>query len=386
VIDLETSIKNRGPDSIGNNKADPFVQDNQVVWTGIGYPDNGYSTHKGALINELPEDKVIVGQNIKFDLHYLMREPKIRKNIHRITIWDTQLAEYLLTGQQSKMISLDKLAEKYGGTLKDDRIKEYWNADIDTEDIPDKEIEPYLVGDLENTKLVYQGQLERAKELDMLPLIEAQMRALLATTEMEFNGMYFNRETAMIDLGGLLVKKSALEKQIVRVMESVLPAELVAVPNPESKDHLSVLLFGGNVKYKKKVNVLDDDGVPVKFKSGKRVGQIKTKMIQDEEFVRGLCHHAPAGEWETKKAGIYSTDENVLKYIIDNEANRNAVDFCEMLLEFRTLSKEIGTYYGPYISLVHEDGCIHGKLLHTNTSTGRLSSQSPNLQNITNEE
>ena len=128
VIDLETSIKNRGEDAIGKNKADPFVSKNKIVWSGwkiINGDGNATQviTRAGYEI-PIKENDLIVGQNIKFDLHYLMRKKENKEALKTASIWDTQLAEYILTGQQSKMVSLDTLSQKYGGTVKDDKIKE----------------------------------------------------------------------------------------------------------------------------------------------------------------------------------------------------------------------------------------------------------------------
>lgn len=381
VIDLETSIKNRGDGAIGKNKADPFVPENKIVW--VGTRTNSINKTEKTDTYKIEPDIMLVGQNIKFDLHYLMRDEDNRTVLPTCSIWDTQLAEYILTGQQVKMISLDKLAEKYGGTLKDDKIKEYWDCGVETEDIPDSEIEPYLIGDLENTDKVFREQIKRAQDKGLLPLISSQMEALLATTEMEYNGMYFSKGSAMSELTVLLKQKMILEKDIVAAMRLFIPAIVIPEPNVESKDHLSAFLFGGELKYTNDKPVYDDDGNVVRYKTGLKKGLVKTKRTKCTYSIDGIT--VPKPEWETKKAGVYKTDEEVLSELRD-KSNPFVAGFCDDLLRFRNLSKEVGTYYGPYINLVHEDACIHGRLIHTNTNTGRLSSQSPNLQNITNKD
>ncbi|WP_033928935.1 hypothetical protein, partial [Vibrio cholerae] len=95
---------------------------------------------------------LLVGQNIKFDLLWMMKTyPDFREMLPNLCIWDTQLAEYLLTGQDHKMASLNELAVKYGGTLKDDRIAEFWKAGVDTTDIPFPMLEEYQKYDVINT-------------------------------------------------------------------------------------------------------------------------------------------------------------------------------------------------------------------------------------------
>jgi len=73
----------------------------------------------------------------------------------------------------------------------------------------------------------------------------------------------------------------------------------------------------------------------------------------------------------------YSTDAAVL------EALRDKHPIIEALLEYRQLEKLKGTYVDALPELVSPDtGRIHTWLSQTATSTGRLSSSDPNLQNI----
>ena len=99
VMDSETSIKC----PIGNNKAHPMWPANRVVKSGYYFVDGalGYASCDGEL--ELEETEFVVGQNIKFDLLYCFRD---NRHAPLPAIWDTQLAEYLLTGQQHKYASL----------------------------------------------------------------------------------------------------------------------------------------------------------------------------------------------------------------------------------------------------------------------------------------
>jgi len=73
----------------------------------------------------------------------------------------------------------------------------------------------------------------------------------------------------------------------------------------------------------------------------------------------------------------YSTDAKVLQEL----ANRGHT-IAERIIEYRELTKLKGTYIDGLIDLVDEDGRIHSTLNQTTTATGRLSSDSPNLQNI----
>ncbi len=74
----------------------------------------------------------------------------------------------------------------------------------------------------------------------------------------------------------------------------------------------------------------------------------------------------------------YSTNEEVLNNLID------AHEIIPHLLEYREIYKLKSTYLEPLIKLSKEDenSRIYTSFLQTGTSTGRLSSKEPNLQNI----
>jgi DNA polymerase-1 len=72
----------------------------------------------------------------------------------------------------------------------------------------------------------------------------------------------------------------------------------------------------------------------------------------------------------------YSTDAQVLEGLLDKH------DIIEPILEYRMLSKLHGTYIEGLASKADENGRIHTTFFQTGTSTGRLSSADPNLQNI----
>ena len=72
----------------------------------------------------------------------------------------------------------------------------------------------------------------------------------------------------------------------------------------------------------------------------------------------------------------YSTDAKVLQQLAIEHP------IADRIIAYRELAKLKGTYIDGLVKLVGEDGRIHGTLNQTTTATGRLSSDSPNLQNI----
>ncbi len=72
----------------------------------------------------------------------------------------------------------------------------------------------------------------------------------------------------------------------------------------------------------------------------------------------------------------YSTDESVLEEIADS------YPIARTILDYRASSKLKSTYVDNLLLLADENNIVHSYLDQTGTVTGRLSSSSPNLQNI----
>ena len=76
------------------------------------------------------------------------------------------------------------------------------------------------------------------------------------------------------------------------------------------------------------------------------------------------------------KTGGYSTDSDVLEKLIDEHP------IISLILEYRKYNKLLTTYIDGFKPLIDKNGLIHTTYYQAQTSTGRLSSRKPNLQNI----
>lgn len=74
--------------------------------------------------------------------------------------------------------------------------------------------------------------------------------------------------------------------------------------------------------------------------------------------------------------GGFSTEEKVLEKLLDEHP------IIPFILKYREINKLRNTYIEPLLKLANKEGRIFTSFLQTGTSTGRLSSKSPNLQNI----
>lgn len=75
-------------------------------------------------------------------------------------------------------------------------------------------------------------------------------------------------------------------------------------------------------------------------------------------------------------SGSFSTKVSVLEELKENNP------IIKEILSYRELQKLLSTYIDVIPKMVGEDGRLHAKFLQNGTTTGRFSSQDPNLQNL----
>lgn len=368
-------------------------QDAQVDYSAVGIPP------QHAFDNiDLSNVDVIVCHNAKFDLLYLWRSKYLRDwLIAGGRVYCTMQAEYLLRGQQgiahnkgkSNGLSLDALAIKYGGTLKDGEVKDVWANGGTTLDIPEQQLIEYAKYDVINTEIILLNQIRQASKLGMLNIIDVYNDHLLAIVEMEFNGMYINKDAAMLmseEVNSLL---TSIETKIRSLFANheLWPDDLLEFKMTSSQ-HLANLFFGGSASIVERKAVLDDDGKEIRFKTGAKKGQIKTRLEKSEIYITGLGEKF-LESWRTEKGGR-GVGEDVIKELLSITSNTITKTICQLLLEHREHSKVLSTYLykkkgnteSGLVPLIHPDGCVHSDYQTTRTETGRLSSTHPNLQNV----
>ena len=108
--------------------------------------------------------------------------------------------------------------------------------------------------------------------------------------------------------------------------------------------------------------IYEDAGVEFNIGSPKQLGEVLFERLSIPPLRK-------------TKTG-YSTDARVLQQLAIEHP------IAERIIEYRELTKLRGTYIEGLSKLIGEDGRIHTTLNQTAAATGRISSESPNLQNI----
>lgn len=371
ILDVETTISNKG---------NPFDETNKLCYVGllgsiprtisIEYGDEPYRHKLDEIQKEIDESEILVGFNIKFDLHWLR---KYGINFVGKRIWDCQLVHFILTGQQYPYPSLNSVSAYYDlGSKLDVVATEYWGNKIDTPNIPQDILEEYLVGDLQLTQKVYEKQMEEfaSSAKTMQRLISLHNQDLLILQEMEYNGLLFDEKQSN-------VLAEELQEQIKKIDDILFEYHSLVDFNPNSTEHLSAFLYGGIIKVKRRETI----GL---FKTGTRKGQAKERWVLHEITFDRLVNPLKGSELE--KEGFFSTDEQTLKSL---KGNKKAKEVIELLLHRAVLEKRLSTYYKGLVDLRKEmnwhEGRLHGQLNQCVARTGRLSSSKPNLQNFDGE-
>lgn len=367
VIDTECSGALR-------NNAHPFDRRNYVVALGCYNPntnsslhyydnDDDVSTHIRNHIPAIQKDSLVVGFNLKFDLHWLRRYG-ITLLDHKL--WDCQLAEFILSNQRTHYPSLNIALSRYNLPAKKDILQKYLDEGKDVNEIPKDELLEYLQHDLESTYQLFLRQQEDINK-QYRRIFSIQCVDLHVLQEMEWNGMKYDFEKS----AELSNSSRGKEKELIKKLNDLVNVQYI---NWNSGDHVSTVLYGGELDIEARVPV----GV---YKTGTKAGQPRFKVEHHKHPLPRLVE--PLKGSELKKEGYWSTAEPILTEL---KAKGVAGKIVKLLLELSKLDKERSTYFdgipkkAAYFGW--NDSMIHGQINQCVAVTGRTSSSNPNLQNI----
>ena len=263
-----------------------------------------------------------IGQNIKYDLTVLANYGIELKG----TLFDTMIAHYVLHPELRH--NMDYLAEiylNYQTIHIDELIGAKGKNQRSMRDLAPSEVYEYAAEDADITLQLYHKLLPELEKEGLYTLFhDIEMPLVPVLARMEMNGVCLDTDSLRQTSEEFTQKMQEIEQEIY---------ELAGEPfNISSPKQVGDILFG-------KLKIVDK---PKKTKTGQ-----------------------------------YVTNEEVLQ----NLKGRHAI--VEKILDYRGYKKLLGTYVDALPLLVNpRTGHIHTSYNQAVTTTGRLSSSNPNLQNI----
>lgn len=327
------------------------------------------------LINTLPIGNldILVGHNVTYDVFIgLTCTGKKDASLPRHTVlWDTMLAAYLLSNQELKSPSLNETAEYFGiSGRKDDEVSQMIKSGICPSTIDPDKLKAYLDQDILLTKDVFlkQRELFLAKPKQWQNMFINQMLFLANTFRASYNGIKIDNNFVNEQKAALNDRQGQLYDELIDFMAGFTAIDKTFW-NPSSNDDLRIVLYGGIKTVEKRVVV----GV---YKTGAKAGQNRYKIEKNHFDIYGMFQGLNLRDEEK------TVDESKIKQLKTVCKWFSRTQFLDNILEYRDITKNLGTYYEGYMSYADSDGFIHPQYHHTRTPTGRLTCTSPNLQNI----
>ncbi len=322
-LSLDTETTGTDPISVKLVGLSFSIRENQAFYVPI--PQNDEEAQK--IVNEFKpvyenENILKIGQNIKYDLLVLQNYGVELKG----KIFDTMIAHYLL--QPELHHGMDYLAEVYLNyqTIHiEELIGSKGKNQKNMADLPPTAVYEYACEDADVTLKLKNVLEPLLKENDCDRLFwEIEMPLMPVLAYMERNGVCIDRE-------GLKETSRLYTEEMNRIEKEI--HELA--------------------------------GTDFNIASPKQVGEVLFDRLKIVDKPKKT------------KTGQYVTSEEVL------ESLRTKHPVVEKILEHRGLKKLLGTYIDALPKLVNPvTGHIHTSFNQTITTTGRLSSSNPNLQNI----
>lgn len=275
------------------------------------------------LLKPLLENKSIlkIGQNIKYDALVLKKY-----GVEMTPIDDTMVLSYILEGTKHGH-GMDELAQLYldHNTIKYQDVVGSGRGQVTFDKVPLERALTYAAEDADITLQLYNFLKPRLLSDHQCTVYETMERPLIPVlVDMEWRG---------IKVDGSILKKLSMEfEKRLGDIERKIQEEVGEVFNVGSPKQLGEVLFE-----------------KLKLPGGKK-----------------------------GKTGAYSTSAEVLESL-----SEQGFSLADMLLEWRQLSKLKSTYTDALPQQINpQTGRVHTSYAMAVTSTGRLSSSDPNLQNI----
>ena len=153
-LDVETTTHSKGHPFDPRNKLVSYVYHIDGITGFRHFTDPDF---RSTILELVRSNSILCGFNIKFDLHWLRNLGVIP--YPDVKVWDLQLGEFILSGQKNRFASLEDTYQSYGmDGKKSHEIEDYWNAGINTDEIPPEVLERRGIGDVQPLPELFSAQ------------------------------------------------------------------------------------------------------------------------------------------------------------------------------------------------------------------------------------
>lgn len=343
--------------------------------------------------------------NMQFDIRFLMSVynfTEFEKNL------DTKVAYFLVVSQEkAKSFKLTDIAYEMTDMGGYDKPLEEWKKNyIETyikennkkspvnpidgsnfsyEWFPLKEfLAPYASGDVDATLRIHNVLMEKIRTSDkwMDLYMNFYPRLTVALAQAESNGL-------KVDMDYLETLQEVYPKELERIIQAIRKTPQVQQLEDENRELYEV----GLKEWAKPKKDRDPDLAKLRDKYKKKL-EFNPRSSDDKgRLLFDIIGASPPIGKDTVKPGAsgkseseiewsdFKADKDMVKWVHDNV--KGVEELTGLLLEYSSVSTLMSTFVTGLSKAVNPDtGTIHGSFNSTGTETGRLSSSSPNLQNI----
>ncbi len=298
----------------------------QIATKDKAYVINTMKTNIALLKTVLEAERPLkIAQNAKFDYAMLKKQADITLG----NIFDTMLAERIITCGVSREISLKTLAEKYLNLKLDKTVREsfYAAGSPTTRGKFTKEQLDYAARDVLVLHEIFQKQYKQLKEEDLVGCAKLEFAVVPVVAEMELYGSLIDQKKWRAHISDLEKKRDIIKKEIQEEIRHL-------------SQYSQVDLFG---------NVSDT----VNLDSPIQVLQIFRKLGEE----------------------LQNTSEATLQ--------KASHPLAKKLLEYRAYEKMITSFGESILEKIHPvTGRLHPDFIQIGADTGRFACNNPNLQQI----
>tara|TARA_R110002049_G_scaffold109618_3_gene258544 strand:+ start:4576 stop:6621 length:2046 start_codon:yes stop_codon:yes gene_type:complete len=430
TVDIENTVSKLPS---GKTLLDPFTDGNRLVLV-CTKKDTGeessfwfdHSTHstdnaKELLQEQLDEASVLICHNAQHELVWLWETGFTYDG----PVFDTMLVEYLFQKAVKEPLSLQAIAERYDlENQKLDTLSESLKKGMSVAEIAGDELQEYCLTDVRATQELFcclHHKMFSPEYVTLKHIIGLTNDVCVLLAKIYYRGFRVDRQ-ALLDVKEEFQKEQhAIQQELEEQTHSLMGDTPINLASPEQLSRVvysrkprdkatwatnfsrymkktafsAAVTTNSDIVYKTTAIQCRDcfgRGFNIAVKKDGTVGKAKRIcrtcnrvgiLYIDSKAVAGLRFSAPSASWVANHG--FSTSKVNLEILENSARQRGLSDAQSFLHKVRRLSA-LDTYISSFVegitNFMKSDGRLHVRLVQHRTATGRLASDSPNLQNM----